>query len=181
MQPSVYEGIVSPVAVKQSYLSLLGPPGAGKTTFAEAMTLQIGAAYFSTSAFLSEILKSRIPEPERKHIESSMALGKNIDLDSVHQRILDALEKLPGDCKVVDGFPRTPNALNALRKNTYGTASLVIFHVFSDIKSCRERFLSKGDDYTNSVFDERLRSYTEIERPMLSAIGGAVPIIDVRT
>lgn len=96
-----------------TYIVLLGPPGAGKGTQAEAITTQLNLPHISSGDIFRENLKG---ETELGKLAAGyMNRGELVPDDVTIKMIQDRLAR--PDCQngaLLDGFPRTPAQADAL-------------------------------------------------------------------
>jgi adenylate kinase len=96
-----------------AYIVLLGPPGAGKGTQAEAITKSLGLPHISSGDIFREDLKNKTELG--KVAEGYMNKGELVPDDITIAMIKDRLSR--PDCvkgALLDGFPRTPAQAEAL-------------------------------------------------------------------
>jgi adenylate kinase len=96
-----------------TYIVLLGPPGAGKGTQAEAITAKLSLPHISSGDIFRENLKK---QTELGKLASTyMNRGELVPDDVTIKMIQERLSR--PDCKggaLLDGFPRTPAQADAL-------------------------------------------------------------------
>jgi adenylate kinase len=96
-----------------TYIVLLGPPGAGKGTQAEAITTTLSLPHISSGDIFRENLKKQTELG--KLAAGYMNRGELVPDDVTIKMIQDRLSR--PDCKggaLLDGFPRTPAQADAL-------------------------------------------------------------------
>jgi adenylate kinase len=96
-----------------TYIVLLGPPGAGKGTQAEAITGKLGLPHISSGDIFRENLK--LQTELGKLAVGYMNRGELVPDDVTIKMIRERLSRT--DCKqgaLLDGFPRTPAQAGAL-------------------------------------------------------------------
>ena len=96
-------------------LILLGPPGAGKGTQAEAIKSKLGVPKLSTGDMLRETADSGTDLGNE--LKSIMAAGQLVSDDIMVQMIRQRVKE--ADCAkgfILDGFPRTPAQAGALNQ-----------------------------------------------------------------
>ena len=97
-------------------LLLLGPPGAGKGTQAQAISAHFSIPHISTGDMLRAAIKADTPlgRESKKIIAAGELVSDNIMIALIKERIAQ------GDCKqgfLLDGFPRTLPQAEALVAN----------------------------------------------------------------
>ena len=161
--------IIGPLAVAPTVFVVLGPPGAGKTTLALSMSQEMKADLLCTSQFLAEMRERHPDDDLRILINENFRNGTNIDDERVHEAIVKKLANFKSNVKFIEGFPRTKNAAKRFREWIgQENHKVVILHVFADLNTCRNRFLSK--DYRTdleSMFAGRIKNYSQIERGIM--------------
>jgi adenylate kinase len=172
------EYIVGPVPARPTILCVLGPPGAGKTTLAKKLSRTPNSVYFSTSDFLRHLSSEHGSTPEGDYIKKSLNKGVNIDSSIIHEKIYALIKEMTEELIILDGFPRTVNAMKFIKNKVLNQYYLCFIHVYSDIPTCKSRFLLKSSDQT--IFYRRMDWYTRVERQLLSNTG-PYPTFNVRT
>ena len=97
------------------FIVLLGPPGAGKGTQAQRLSVELGLPHVSSGDIFRENLKRQTELG--KLAQGFMNKGELVPDDVTIAMIKDRLSKT--DCingAVLDGFPRTPKQAEALHK-----------------------------------------------------------------
>lgn len=94
---------------------LLGPPGAGKGTQAEIISMQFGIAHISSGDLFRENVKNQteLGKLAKSYMDKGELVPDDVTIRMVHDRILKP------DCAkgaLLDGFPRTPAQAAALDK-----------------------------------------------------------------
>lgn len=115
-------------------LIFLGPPGAGKGTFAGVLTRQLGIVHVSTGEIFRNEIKSEteLGKIAKKYVESGHLVPDEIVVKMVLKRLANS------DCKagfILDGFPRTleqAKSLDEAIKKTHIKIDLVICFESSD-------------------------------------------------
>ena len=109
------------------YIVLIGPPGAGKGTQAQAISAKLGLPHISSGDIFRENLKQQTELGQQA--SAFMNRGELVPDDLTIAMIGERLSR--PDCApgaLLDGFPRTPaqaQALNAMLKNFNGTVNAV--------------------------------------------------------
>ena len=94
---------------------MLGPPGAGKGTYASRLNVSLGIPHISTGDMVRDEIRAQT-ELGRK-IKQYSDKGELVPDEIIIQLLADRLKK--PDCKrgfILDGFPRTINQAEALEK-----------------------------------------------------------------
>jgi len=107
-----------------TYFVLLGPPGAGKGTQAQAISKTLGLPHISSGDLFRENLKNQTELG--KLAKGFIDRGELVPDDVTIAMIRDRLSRL--DCKpgaLLDGFPRTPAQADALAEMLVGFAGRV--------------------------------------------------------
>lgn len=163
-------GPIAPIPVREVLVLVLGPPGAGKTTIARALSTQLNSPLMVTSQFLREMTLDRANSALARTIQQAMARGENIDEPDVNRAILDKVWSMRGMVRIVDGFPRTTGGAAELERwSSLHDMNLVFLHVFAGLKMCRSRFHAKASDNNwEHIFDRRMEHYSQVERQILA-------------
>lgn len=98
-----------------SYIVLLGPPGAGKGTQAEAISAQLNLPHISSGDIFRENLKNRteLGKLAEEYINKGELVPDDVTIAMIKDRLAQS------DCQagaLLDGFPRTPAQADALAK-----------------------------------------------------------------
>ena len=107
-----------------TYFVLLGPPGAGKGTQAQAISKTLGLLHISSGDLFRENLKNQTELG--KLAKGFIDRGELVPDDVTIAMIRDRLSRL--DCKpgaLLDGFPRTPAQADALAEMLVGFSGRV--------------------------------------------------------
>jgi len=104
-----------------TYIVLLGPPGAGKGTQAEAITLKLKLPHISSGDIFRENLKSQteLGKLAARYMNRGELVPDDVTIKMIRERLSRP------DCQggsLLDGFPRTPAQADAL------AAMLAEFH-----------------------------------------------------
>lgn len=119
---------------KQNVIILLGPPGSGKGTQAQDLSLEKGIPHISTGdLFREHISQNTVLGQKAKEF---MNHGKLVPDELVLEMLYERVSK--DDCKkgyLLDGFPRTIPQAESLDKTLGNTVNLVVInlHVSDDV------------------------------------------------
>lgn len=96
---------------------LLGPPGAGKGTYASRLTVKLGVPHISTGDIVREEIKAQTELGKRikGYSDRGELVADDVIIDLLRKRLSGA------DCKtgfIIDGFPRTLPQAEALDEIT---------------------------------------------------------------
>ncbi len=107
-----------------TYFVLLGPPGAGKGTQAQAISKTLGLPHISSGDLFRENLKNQteLGKLAKGFIDRGELVPDDVTIAMIRDRLARA------DCKpgaLLDGFPRTPAQADALAEMLAGFAGRV--------------------------------------------------------
>ena len=107
-----------------TYFVLLGPPGAGKGTQAQAISKTLGLPHISSGDLFRENLKNQteLGKLAKGFIDRGELVPDDVTIAMIRDRLARA------DCKpgaLLDGFPRTPAQADALAEMLVGFAGRV--------------------------------------------------------
>ncbi|MEO9492473.1 MAG: ATP-binding protein [Nitratireductor sp.] len=161
---------------------VVGPPGAGKTTFARQLSGIVGCPTLTMSAFMREVAAQDASSKLSNDINYHMSNGLQLDSIELYEKLLTSVTKKKDSVQIIDGFPRTNLSAEFLMGWCEAhDFSIVTFHVFTTLELCRQRFLSKsGRENNHAIFNVRIQHYSKIEREALSVLS-IFPVINVRT
>ena len=153
---------------------LLGPPGAGKGTQAQLLSVRLGVPAISTGDMLREAVAAGSDLGRR--VEGIMAAGKLVDDELMAEVVRDRLAK--PDARrgyLLDGYPRTlPQAKTLegiLREAGQELDAVVMVDVPVDELVRRSLLRGRADD-TEEVIRERQRVYREKTEPLIGYYRG---------
>jgi len=106
------------------YIILLGPPGAGKGTQAEAISQKYGLVHVSSGDLFRENIgaQTELGKMAKSYIDSGALVPDDVTIGMVRERLSRP------DCKagaLLDGFPRTPAQAGVLNEILAGWGSKV--------------------------------------------------------
>lgn len=172
---------------------IIGAPGSGKTTDAQAIAKQNPAqvVHYSTGDLLREEVASR--SERGKLIGEIIARGDLVPLDIVVQTIVGALQRAPKDIVLIDGYPRSVEQMLALHEKLGEQDSIELVSVIEVAvgeEVARERVLgrARGADDNAEVFHNRMRVFLEPlaeirafyrEKGLLHSINGERTIAEI--
>jgi adenylate kinase len=141
-------------------LVLVGPPGAGKGTQAEALAEHFGLPHISSGELL------------RRHVASGTALGREVTgyldrgelaPDDLVMAVVDDALAAAGSGYILDGFPRTRAQAEKAEARRGGDLGDVV--VFLDLpddvarQRMAQRPAGRSDDRDGDVIERRLRTF----------------------
>lgn len=105
---------------------LLGAPGVGKGTYADILSKKYNICHISTGDILREAVKNstELGVKAKQYMDSGGLVPDELMINMVKDRLIKE------DCKngfILDGFPRTVNQANSLKKVLDGTENKVDF------------------------------------------------------
>ncbi len=152
---------------------LLGPPGAGKGTQAQVLSLRLGVPAISTG----EMLREAVAEGSELggKVQGIMASGALVDDATMAEVVRERLGKPDArEGFLLDGYPRTlPQAetlAGILRDAGLSLSAVLLVEVPEDELVRRTLLRSRADD-REEVVRERLRVYREKTAPLIGYYG----------
>lgn len=176
--------ITTPLNDQRTFILVLGPPGAGKTTTTLLLTRIMNAEAIVASRVL-QTYRDVVHDPDcRDTILTAIASGHQYDDSRFYKYILDAADQSSRSITLIDGFPRTPLGA-AIIKQRYSllaaTAQFLVLHIHAPADVCQSRYLSKSPANSNNAFNVRMKHYVSIEREVMRDLAALIPLIDVDT
>lgn len=112
---------------------MLGAPGAGKGTIAKKLQTILGIPHISTGDIFRENIKNETPlgKLAKSYIDKGSLVPDDVTVDMLLKRI-DSEDAKNGF--VLDGFPRTINQANALKKALAEKNKKIDFAIYLDAK-----------------------------------------------
>lgn len=97
--------------MKPLFLTLVGPPGAGKGTQAQILCETFGLGYLSTGEMMRQAAQA--PGPEGDQLREYASSGHLAPDDFTNAMVARRLDDMPAGC-LLDGYPRTLDQAQAL-------------------------------------------------------------------
>jgi adenylate kinase len=169
---------------------LLGPPGAGKGTQAQALSARLGVPAISTG----EMLRAAVAEDNElgRRVAGIMASGALVDDVTMAEVVRERLDKKDArEGFLLDGYPRTlPQAetLSGILGESSRRLDMVLLVDVEQDELVRRAVARGREDDKEDVVRERLRVYREKTEPLigyyrhrglLRVIDGSRPIAEV--
>lgn len=172
--------LLGPIDVRPVNICILGPPGAGKTTFTRMLSRELRANLVVTSEFLNSLVEENPDSEQAKYIQMCFGNGTNVDNQTIHHRLLAKVENEDFLVTMIDGFPRTASALrDYLQWVNQGNRQTIVVHLFAKLETCRNRFLAKSPSRsTNEIFEKRIYHYSQVERKVIAGLK-MFPILNI--
>jgi len=144
---------------------IIGAPGSGKTTDAEIIAERDATVthYSAGEMFRAEVASG---SERGKIIDSFISKGNIVPIDIAIETIVAAIKRAPTPTVIIDGYPRSDEQmveLDAYLAQGHGVELSGVIEVVVGETVARERVLgrARGADDNTTVFDNRMRVYTE--------------------
>lgn len=131
-------------------ISLIGPPGAGKTTQAARLSARLGVQHVSTGAMLRTAIRRGTSEgvAARRYIESGRLPPDDVIIPMLRRRINE------DDCRpgfVLDGFPRNVSQALALEESLAASNARLDAAILLDVRvsTSRDRVTARRSQVTD--------------------------------
>jgi adenylate kinase family enzyme len=161
---------------------VLGPPGAGKTTFALQIQSLLGAELLNVSTMLREMAQVTGDESLRHDIRDAMSKGLQLTRQELNEQVSNWISLRLNKNHIIDGFPRTWQAADYLSKmvSEDKRRKFLAIHVFAEKDICRSRFFGKSfQGNVENIFEERIKNYSSVERKIISSIREWMPVFEI--
>ncbi|MDH7481734.1 MAG: nucleoside monophosphate kinase [Armatimonadota bacterium] len=149
-------------------LSIIGPPGSGKTTQAELISKNCGLTHIYMGRLLR--IEAQGDSPFAERIRCYLEAGLLVPLDIVHYILEREIEHVK-DGYILDGFPRTLEQaldLDVLLQKRSEHLDAVIYLVVSDEEITR-RLIERGrKDDTPELIRRRIEVFRTEIQPVLN-------------
>ena len=155
-------------------------PGLGKTTLAKSVVEKLNAEGFSAQHFsLGERLRAISDEEVQSKFSGQMAYFKDAlahhgtidDPDLIHGIVLEAIDELPSDVIVIDGYPRYTRLVDGFSDMVAeGEVKLICLVVIDGSDSfAKERMSNRGRKLfgVREDMDERLATHRNNVEPAI--------------
>lgn len=141
---------------------LFGPPGAGKGSVSEKLSVRYTIPHISTGNMLREQIAAKTKLGQR--IEGLISLGRLVDDETINAVVEATIQEKDG--YILDGYPRNLNQVEYFERKLEQPDCFVYLHTPEDILI--ERLLGRGrQDDTEDVVKARLEIYQSETLPVL--------------
>jgi adenylate kinase len=154
-------------------LVIMGPPGAGKGTQAEALAERIGAAHISTG----DIFRANVKDQTELGVEAKryMDAGEYVPDEVTNLMVRDRINEPDAVAGfLLDGYPRTLAQVEELDGMVAGTGHSLdaVIVLTADREEIVERLMRRAEtegraDDTEDVIRRRQELYTEQTEPLI--------------
>lgn len=107
------------------FLTILGRPGAGKTTLGNRLQVALGVPYIGGGQLLREYVKSRRPNWEA--VKRSLELREDSPADLQFRVLAERLEETHASGAILDGFPKTKELAEMLDRELPSPVAAAIY------------------------------------------------------
>jgi len=155
-----------------------GPPGSGKGTQCDRLAQAYGWGHLSSGELFRSEIARRTPLGRR--LATSMDSGDLVPDDLTVDVVLGALDAMPADHVLLDGFPRTLRQAHALLDRVGGSGVRLVVELVVPPSVSFERLAlrSRSDDDTAAI-RLRLALYESQTRPALDWLAGLGLVVTV--
>jgi adenylate kinase len=157
-------------------LILMGPPGAGKGTQAEALAEKIGGAHISTG----DIFRANVKDQTElgQTAQRYMDAGEYVPDEVTNAMVKDRLSRDDAESFILDGYPRTVDQVETLDAMLadLGRPLDVVLALVVDQEELIGRLLKRAEtsgraDDTEEVIRHRQKVYAAETAPLLEVYG----------
>ena len=157
-------------------LILMGPPGAGKGTQAEALAEKIGGAHISTG----DIFRANVKDQTElgQTAQRYMDAGEYVPDEVTNAMVKDRLSRDDAESFILDGYPRTVDQVETLDDMLadLGRPLDVVLALVVDQEELIARLLKRAEtsgraDDTEEVIRHRQKVYAAETAPLLEVYG----------
>lgn len=148
---------------------LVGPPGAGKGTQADALSEKLGVPHISTGDLFREHIgdETELGRSVKRYLDAGQLVPDEVTIELVRERLA---EPDAADGFILDGFPRNVRQADLLSHMLDDSGNkldaVVEFVVDEDVLV--DRLLARGrDDDSEDVIRHRLQVYRSETAPLL--------------
>lgn len=155
---------------------MMGPPGAGKGTQAEALAKRIGAAHISTG----DLFRANVDDQTElgRKAQQFMDAGEYVPDEVTNAMVKERLARDDADTFILDGYPRTLDQVETLDAMLaeLGRPLDTVIALTVDAEELIERLLKRAEtsgrtDDTEEVIRYRQEVYVAETAPLLEVYG----------
>jgi adenylate kinase len=155
-----------------------GPPGSGKGTQCARLAQQFGWGHLSTGEYFRDLIARRTPLGLK--LQSLVDAGGLVPDDLTVEIVLRALDDMPYDLVLLDGFPRTLPQAHALleRATNHVVCRVIELRVPTSVSFERLDERARSDDDVSAI-RLRLALYESQTRPAIEWFSGLGLVVSI--
>ena len=166
------------------HILLLGPPGAGKSTYSNVFIEKENMFFLSMGQLLRSLMNSTSPLAEK--IKGYMGRGDLVPDKLIVDLVAETMEDIPDSTGYVfyDGFPRTIPQAEAFEKLLEKRENILDAVIYFEIEEevtferilLRAKIEGRADDTDERIVKNRIAIYKKETQPLLTYYKGKVPV-----